>query len=223
MPDASRAVGAPLAVAVCFWALGLPDALAGSVEVAVTNTGGESVEGAVVSAVAGDGGAAAGAPGEAMIDQKDKEFVPRVIVVRAGTQVHFPNSDNIRHHVYSFSPAKTFEIPLYKGTPAAPIRFDQPGVVVLGCNIHDWMSAYVFVSETPYFATTGANGRAVLRDLPPGRYEVELWHPQLKGPPRPARHPLTVPKDGQLQIGFEIEQKPAWRARAAGALRGGYR
>ena len=91
---------------------------------------------------------------DAVVDQVDKEFTPKVNAILVGTSVIFPNHDNVRHQVYSFSPAKRFELPLYAGVPAQPVVFDTPGVVVLGCNIHDWMVGYVYVSESPYFAKT---------------------------------------------------------------------
>ena len=91
----------------------------------------------------------------AVMDQKNRMFIPHVLAVQTGTAVRFPNSDDIRHHVYSFSPAKPFQLPLYKGTPANPVVFDAPGVVTLGCNIHDQMSAFIVVVDTPYFERTG--------------------------------------------------------------------
>jgi hypothetical protein len=97
-----------------------------------------------------------------------------------GTAVTFPNRDSVRHQVYSFSPAKRFELPLYTGVPQA-VTFDKPGVVILGCNIHDWMIGYVYVSESPYFAKTDAHGKAVLTDLPPRAYVLRVWHPQQSG------------------------------------------
>jgi plastocyanin len=120
----------------------------------------------------------------AVIDQKNKTFVPHVLPVQVGTAVKFPNSDDIQHQVYSFSPAKTFNLPLYKGTPANPIVFNTPGVVTLGCNIHDTMSAYVVVVDTPYFEKTEASGRAELR-VPAGKYVVHVWHPDMKDEPAP--------------------------------------
>ena len=116
-----------------------------------------------------------------VIDQIDKEFVPYVKPVRAGSYVQFPNRDNIRHHVYSFSPPKSFELPLYKGTPSQAVLFDKPGVVKLGCNIHDWMIGYLYVAETPYFGKTAADGRVDLGELPAGRYQVRVWHPRMEG------------------------------------------
>lgn len=200
-----------------------PAATAAELRVVVKTHGGEAVEHAVVTARA-LGTPPVLATGEVIIDQKGKEFIPRVSVVPVGTRVRFPNSDDIRHHVYSSSPAKTFEIPLYKGTPANPIVFDRPGVVTLGCNIHDWMMAYVFVSTTPYFAITQGDGSARLTALPSGRYAVEVWHPQLKGAPEPAQHELTVRLADGTDLAFVVALKPAWNTRrAAGVLSGGYR
>lgn len=116
------------------------------------------------------------APG-AEIAQVDRAFVPTVSVVQTGTAVAFPNRDKVRHHVYSFSPAKTFELKLYNGTPAEPVVFDKPGVVTLGCNIHDEMLAYVAVVDTPHFGKTGADGSGTL-DLPSGDWVVHAWHPR---------------------------------------------
>ena len=113
------------------------------------------------------------------VDQVDKEFVPRVKAVYVGSLVYFPNNDNIRHHVYSFSPAKVFELPLYKGKTAPPVLFDKPGVVVLGCNIHDWMLGFIYVSDTPFFAKTQQDGMADLKGLPVGEYKLRLWHPGM--------------------------------------------
>lgn len=113
-----------------------------------------------------------------VLDQKHKEFVPVLLPIAVGTKVRFPNNDQIHHHVYSFSRTKSFELPLYKGEEAAPIVFDKPGLVKVGCNIHDWMSALIFVAPTPYFTTTDANGKFVLSNLPAGTYGVACWHKQ---------------------------------------------
>ena len=99
-----------------------------------------------------------------------------MLAVHTGTAVSFPNSDNIRHHVYSFSPAKRFELRLYQAR-RRPVVFDKPGVVVLGCNIHDWMLGYVYITDDPFFAVSDDAGRLAL-DLPPGRYTASLWHPR---------------------------------------------
>jgi len=108
------------------------------------------------------------------IEQVDRHFVPRVSVVTVGTPVAFPNHDTVRHHVYSFSPVKTFELKLYAGTPHEPVVFDKPGVAVLGCNIHDQMVAWVVVVATPWFARSGATGQARIADVPAGSYRLHV-------------------------------------------------
>jgi plastocyanin len=110
------------------------------------------------------------------IDQVNREFVPRINVVQTGTAVRFPNSDNIRHSVYSFSPAKVFTMKLYAGKSADPVVFDKPGLVVLGCNIHDLMVSWLLVVDTPYFARTNHAGAATLLGVPPGDYTLRTWH-----------------------------------------------
>jgi plastocyanin len=117
-------------------------------------------------------------PPRATMDQINKTFVPAVLPVVAGSEVLFPNSDHIRHHVYSFSRAKSFELPLYKGEEAPPVLFEKAGVVKIGCNIHDWMSAIIIVLPNPHFTWTDGEGRFSLPGLEPGTYTVAAWHPQ---------------------------------------------
>ena len=136
---------------------------------------GKPLEGAVITL---QGPTDAALPAQtAIMDQVQKQFQPSVLAVHTSTKVTFPNSDNIRHHVYSFSPAKRFELRLYEGTPTEPITFDKPGVVVLGCNIHDWMVGYIYVTDDPWFAVSDASG-AVNLQLPAGHYNVTVWHPK---------------------------------------------
>jgi len=218
------AVPVTLILGLCFAWQSLA-ASAGNLSVSVKNDKGETVEDAVVYVSPPDRsiGTQTGS-GDVMIDQKGKEFIPRMSAVHVGTKVHFPNSDNIRHHVYSFSAARTFEIPLYKGTPSNPITFDKPGVVVLGCNIHDWMSAYVFVTESPYFSVTDKEGKTKIGQLPAGSYKVEVWHPHMKGAPKPANHQVSLKNNDKAELAFVIKQKRVWSARrSTSALRGGYR
>ena len=118
----------------------------------------------------------------ATVAQKGGEFSPYVTPVRTGTVVRFPNEDQVQHHVYSVSKAKPFEIPLYAGNEEHSEVFDKPGVVTVGCNIHDWMVAYVVVLDTPWFARSGEDGLIRLADLPAGRYRYEVWQPRLAKP-----------------------------------------
>ena len=107
----------------------------------------------------------------------------------------FPNRDVVRHHVYSFSPAKRFEIKLYVGTPAQPVVFDQPGIAVLGCNIHDQMAAWVVIVDTPWYGRTDEQGRWS-GAVPAGRYRLRAWHPALAVGATPSDQALVVDPTG---------------------------
>lgn len=185
---------------------------------------GKSVSDAVVSATPVDPKAAPRAkPQTVAVDQVDKQFVPYVKAVFVGSKVKFPNSDNIRHQVYSFSPAKKFELPLYGGTDAPPVVFDKPGVVVLGCNIHDWMVGYIYVSETPFFAKTETAGTASIADLPPGEYTVRIWHPSMEHGEETTTRQVTLNADSPTSVSWEVGLKPAYRVpRVSGAGSPGY-
>lgn len=197
-------------VSICFGACAFVfgDAQAagfGELEIQVTEAGADAVEHAVVVAYGAEPAGRAEAP-TAVIDQVDKTFVPHVLAVETGTRVDFPNSDNIRHHVYSFSEAKSFELPLYKGRPAEPVLFDQPGVVALGCNIHDVMSAYIYVADSPYLAVSGEDGIARLADLPAGNYQLRVWHPRLEN--GESSRALEVSAGDSVTIQVQLELKP---------------
>jgi plastocyanin len=208
----SRGLALAAAAVLCLALGAAGPAAAGELVVRVTDGKGEPVEDAV--AVAGGRASANGAaPHRAVMDQVDKSYVPHVLAVEVGTPVDFPNSDDIRHHVYSFSDAKSFELPLYKGTPAEPVRFDKPGVVVLGCNIHDFMRGYVFVADSPYFAVSGEDGTARLAGLPAGSYRLTVWHPQQKAD-QPAET-VEVAAAGTVEVEVALDLKPGLKLRRA--------
>lgn len=147
---------------------------------------------------------------KADMDQRGQRFAPHVLAVHTGTQVRFPNSDNIRHQVYSFSAAKRFELRLYEGTPTDPLLFDKPGVVVLGCNIHDWMLGYIYVTDDPRFGVSNAQGRVHLEQLPAGDYHLTLWHPQLAGMQPLDGGTLHIPAAGlSHRVVLSLEPAPA--------------
>ena len=148
-------------------------------------------------------------PGRAEIRQVKLEFVPFVSVLPVGTRVDFPNRDKVKHHVYSFSAAKNFEIQLYSGMPVEPVLFDKPGPVVLGCNIHDWMEAYVMVVDSAWFAKADASGRASVGALPPGRYTLHGWHPYQKVAPAAQEVEITGANDTRrLRLGIDLAVPP---------------
>ena len=147
------------------------------------------------------------APTTVVVDQINKRFVPRLTVVRTGTAVSFPNSDRIRHQVYSFSAPKTFNIKLYAGSPPADVVFDKPGLVVLGCNIHDTMVGFIAVVDTPYFGVSAADGNVRLQ-APPGSYRLRIWHSAMAA----AFEPRTVQIDGneqQLPVKLDLDHEAA--------------
>jgi plastocyanin len=140
----------------------------------------------------------------AVMDQVNKAFVPQVLVVGQGTWVEFPNSDTVSHQVYSFSAAKKFQLPLYKGVHRAPVQFDNPGLVVLGCNIHDSMVGYIYVADTPYFGKTDAAGNVLLTDLSRGRYRVIVWSPRVADEPGLLRRDIDVDNSGTTDVEFKL-------------------
>jgi len=148
---------------------------------------------------------------ESAINQIDKMFKPFVSVVRVGTRIKFPNNDNIQHHVYSFSRANKFELPLYAGQVASPVIFDKEGAVVLGCNIHDWMMAHVLVVKTPYFAVTDQNGQALLNDLPDGDYQVRVWHPGMRKKPKIKPQMINISiADKEVKFNLRLKDRRKW-------------
>jgi plastocyanin len=160
-----------------------------------------------------------------IVDQINKEFVQHVTPIQVGTAINFPNHDQIRHHVYSLSPAKNFEIPLYKGIPVEPIAFEQEGVVVLGCNIHDKMSAYIVVIDSPFFAKTEDQGRASLT-LPTGEYELHFWHRDADEQRKNSKQLIKMTAGQAGNISVELNLKPSWSSERASLLiqnRGRYR
>ncbi len=154
-----------------------PCASAATQTVMVTDAAGQPLVGAAVAVFVK--GTPATTSGKTVdMAQRDKQFAPQLVVIQTGSSVNFPNFDTVRHHVYSFSSIKPFEIKLYSGRPSAPVTFDKAGTATLGCNIHDSMLGYIHVVDTPYFAVTNAQGKAEL-DVPSGDQRVRVWHPKM--------------------------------------------
>lgn len=173
-------------------------------EVLVTTADGEPLVNAVVWATPEDDTGIEQWPEmHYVMDQQDRQFKPHILPVPKGASVSFTNSDTILHHVYSFSAAKTFELKLYKSNEREPVVFDHTGVVDVGCNIHDWMLAYIVVVDTPYFSITDAEGVARF-ELPNGDYTLSLWHERFSHIGKPENQDLQY--RGQSPLSVRIKQ-----------------
>jgi plastocyanin len=202
--------------AALFLAAAPAAALAAAIDVEVRDAAGRPAPDAAVYAMPA-AGALEARPGKAavQIEQVEREFVPYLTVLQTGTTASFPNRDPILHHVYSFSPAKTFEIKLYTGRSPSSVTFDKPGVVTLGCNIHDWMIGYLYVTDAPYFGKTAAAGRVELKDLPAGTYRVHVWHPRLDGGEEATTQQIEVKDDAAVSAQWKIKLKREFRPQRA--------
>jgi len=147
--------------------------------------------------------------GEIRIEQKGKEFRPFVSVAPPGTTAQFPNHDGIGHHVYSFSPAKTFDMPLSEEVSSESVVFDKPGIITVGCNIHDWMVGYIYVIDTPYYAVSDETGQLVINNIPAGNYMIHVWHPGLKSAAT-LEHTLQVNGTEPVQQDFSLDIRPEY-------------
>jgi plastocyanin len=188
---------------------------AGSLEVRVQDTEGAPVADAVVCVYSGEPRAAVPVT-SVDITQQDREFVPRVTVLAVGSTARFPNQDTVAHHVYSFSSAKTFDLPLYTGAPPAGVVFDRPGIVAIGCNIHDWMLAHIYVTDAPWFGLTDSNGVYRLDGMTAGIATTRVWHARLRGPA-----PERAVGAGAAVATFELPLRPESRRRGAPRVGGG--
>lgn len=186
---AFRALGGLGALLCALAAAG--NARAATLVITVQASDGRPLQGAVVTAHAPDGPARKPQPIKAVMDQVNRAFAPDLLVIPVGSTVTFPNSDSVSHQIYSFSPAKRFKLPLYRGKPYPPLPFDQAGVVTLGCNIHDDMLAYLVVTDAPYFGRTDKSG-AWSAEVPRGRYRVSIWHPRMRDAETDLERELTV-------------------------------
>jgi len=133
------------------------------------------------------------------IKQQNKEFIPLISIVPLGSAVLFSNEDPFQHHVYSVSKGNRFDLPLYQDTPPELIRFDTPGVVKLGCNIHDWMLAFSYVSQSGYLVRTDVSGKANFSDVPVGEYQLRIWNPRMKNNKKVLTSMLAIAQNQSLE------------------------
>lgn len=180
---------------------------AGDLVIKVTDEEGLHMSNVVIEVVTPRQPIPEGWPHSGVVDQIDKEFVNPVVTIVENSTVSFPNSDDIHHHVYSFSDTKRFELPLYTGNTAQPVLFDKAGIVTIGCNIHDWMVGYIYVGQSHLMAITDAQGTATLTGLPEGSYTLSLWHNGLRqGQPLPETS-VTVAAQGTTEHPVSLESR----------------
>jgi plastocyanin len=190
--------------------LAVQPARAADLVVKVSDDQGRPVADAVVTVLPRSGGGPQRPPPERRtIDQKNLMFVPYIEVFRPGDQVVFRNSDSTRHHVYSFSPIKAFEFVLAPVESSQPQLLDKPGVVAVGCNIHDHMISYLYVSDAPWIAHSGASGVVTIHGLAAGTYDVRVWQPRLRpGRPDLVQSTTIVAGSGTTGLAFALKLLP---------------
>jgi plastocyanin len=191
-----------LAALLCACA-GLGTARAATLVITVLTADRRPLPGAVVTAHPLDGSSHKREPVKAVMDQLNRAFVPDLLVIPVGSTVTFPNSDSVSHQIYSFSPAKRFQLPLYRGTPYPPVRFEQAGVVTLGCNIHDEMVGYLVVTDAPYYGRTDAKG-AWSDEVARGRYRITIWHPRMRDEAADLERELTVGEADHAELTLRL-------------------
>ena len=170
-------------------------ATAATLTVTVTGGDGRPLPGAVVT-LTEPGSPRPTLHGPYVMAQQNVTFAPHLLIVPVGGTVNFPNFDKVRHHVYSFSNPKHFELKLYGRDETKSVFFDRPGIVAIGCNIHDSMSAFIFVTATPYAAISDAAGRVSFNVAPSARATLAVWHPSVRAPGNTLSRALAIPPSG---------------------------
>ena len=193
-------------LALVAWATG---ASAAALVIKVAKPDGRPVAGAVVL-LHGPPGSKSPAPATYIVDQVNQTFTPDLIVIPVGSTVTFPNSDRVSHQVYSFSPTKRFQLPLYRGMPYPPVTFTNAGIVTLGCNIHDDMIAYLVVTDASWFGRTGPDGSWTASSLPAGSFRIEVWHPRMREATDVIERPLRLEAalSGRLDVQLTRSLRP---------------
>lgn len=143
--------------------------------------------------------------GRFTVSQKNLQFHPFLTIVPVGADVSFPNFDNTKHHVYSFSPAKRFELKLFAKDQSRTVHFDKAGVVALGCNIHDQMSAFIVVTDSAWTGRTNAQGVVTFGDAPNAPGRLSVWHPYLRAPGGTLEQPVGA---AQRSATFSARLRP---------------
>ncbi len=162
--------------------LAVTPAHAGDVRVRILDAAGAPVKDAVVT-IHTARAAPTGSfkfPWATAMNQRSVQFDPHVLIVPVGATVAFPNFDKVRHHVYSFSKAAKFEFKLFGRDESRSYTFKTAGAVAVGCNIHDAMTGFIKVVDTPYANKTAGDGATILANVPAGRTRITVWHPGMR-------------------------------------------
>jgi plastocyanin len=204
-------VRAFLGLGALLGALAAGDALGATLAITVLGADGHPLPGVVVMARPLEAPARKPEPIKAVMDQMERAFEPDLLVIPVGSTVTFPNSDSVSHQIYSFSPAKRFQLPLYRGTPYPPVHFDTAGVVTLGCNIHDQMIGYLVVTDAPYYGRTDARG-TWSGEVTHARYRISIWHPRMREAEADSERELAVGQTDHAELTLRLT-KPLTPAR----------
>ena len=199
----------PTMIAALAFTLWPVQALAAGLALRLTDRAGHPIEDAVVTVVPAIRGAKPPAftwPAEMV--QKNIAFIPHVLIVPVGATVRFPNRDAVRHHIYSFSKPARFEMKLYGRDETRSYTFTTAGTVALGCNIHDRMTGFIRVVDTPFAAKSDRLGALSIDGLSAGIARVTIWHPRLKTRDNEMTLPLPVPARGSLDKVMQLDLRP---------------
>jgi plastocyanin len=173
--------------------------------VRVVDPGGHPIRDAVITFYPASGARAPRPRERYVVSQKAMQFHPFLTIVPVGADVSFPNFDSTKHHVYSFSPAKRFELKLFAKDQSRTVRFDNPGVIALGCNIHDQMSAFIVVTDSAWTARTNGQGVAAFADAPNAPGRIAVWHAYLRAPGGLVQQAIAA---GQRSVSFSVRLRP---------------
>ncbi len=208
-------------MAICCFAASLA---AAEIRVTVRTPAGAAVRGAVVElrspATAAPLPRAAG--DTPVIRQRDQRFVPEVVAIKPGDSVRFPNDDPVMHHVYSLSPTKPFELPLYGNDEIPAIAFEREGIVRIGCNIHDNMRGYIYISDAYAFGVTADDGAFTFGQVAAGDYDLTVWHPRMRDGDRVGERALAVTSGERQAVDVTVDARPRHDAGTNRYERGGY-
>ena len=143
------------------------------------------------------------APKDRVMEQRNRDFAPKVLVVRLGSTVSFPNFDTVYHNVFSRSDARAFDLGIYKNGQSRELTFDKEGIVRLGCNLHANMSGYIVVVNAPHYAITDDKGAFKFKSLPPGKYKLKAWSEKSLQPT--VREITIAPDDNTVNLSVEAD------------------